>query len=101
MVMCYPRIDNPVFIGKTVHLAPESQKLFAEQVLRSASLVACSFCPWTKGTYVEAEHKRVQPKDGDPATLLTCQGSEVPELKYDPQNPVYNNPINPTIYFHA
>ena len=80
MVVCRPRVNNPEFIGETVHLAPGSQKEFAEQVLRSAVFVACSFCPWTKGTYVKEEHARVQPKDGDPATLMTCQGCGVPGL---------------------
>jgi len=52
-----PHIENPQFIPGEVHLTPEYQEKFNEQVLQAASKLICEFCPWTKDKYISEEHK--------------------------------------------
>ena len=52
-----PHIEDPQFIPGQVHLTPEYQEKFNEQVLQTASKLLCEFCPWTKGKYISEEHK--------------------------------------------
>ena len=58
-VLVAPHIEYAKFVPGQVHLAPEDQVKFNEQVLSVAAKVLCEFCTWTPGEYRWEEHKYI------------------------------------------
>ena len=55
-------------------------------IIQFAAFVCCSYCTWTRGTFVRDEHRRYSGRNGNNVqqALLTCQGEGIPDLGYDP-----------------